>query len=386
MTSIKTLSIVFLLFSVILFNGCKSSSTKSENTIQEQSLYKGSPVIDAKLTSIEYRIANKWYQNRWTISPQIKHDTLKVVCYNSKVSFEFKTDIDSIEFELPANSSKDFYVKLDENTYAHTIIQGVSFKPNQITFEDDNKDNSEISIKYPDKPNDYLEELKKEFPLNFINDEMTDTEVALAVLNWTSNSWKHNGNNSPSKNDAITILNEAKAGQEFPCFAYAIVLRDQLSALGYKARTIYLKTEDAQHRKSSPGHVATEVYLSDLQKWVFIDGQFNVMPTLNGVPLNAVEFQNAISNNYDEFKLQSLSNEKVSKRDYVSFVYDYLFYFDTTLDNRYDEDKKYLVNGKRSIMLVPLGAKNITHIDFWNLDINYCIYTNSFRHFYTKPQ
>ena len=345
--------------------------------------YKGSPVINAVSLKTSYRIDSDWFRGRWSLAPKLEHDTLKVMCYKPVVSFEFKTDIDSIAFDLPVNSSKSFYVRLDENTYAHTVIQGIAFQSNQLKHDTTNT--SGISIKYQTAPSAYLEALKQQFPLDFITNKMSDMEVILAVLDWTNSRWKHNGNNSPSKNDAISILNEVEEGQEFPCFAYAIVLRDQLNALGYKARTIYLKTNDATHRKRSPGHVATEVFLTDLQKWVFVDGQYNIMPTLNGLPLNAVEFQDAISTHYDEVSLRSLATEKPSKALYVSFVYDYLYYFDTTLENRYETVTRHQIEGKRSMMLVPLGAKNLTHIDFWNTDVNYCIYTNSLNDFYAIP-
>ncbi len=349
----------------------------------KKSTYKDSPVINAKSDYTEYRIGSDWYKGHWSIAPQVEHDTLKVLCYNSKETFEFKTDIDRIEFEIKPNTTKSFYVKMDENTYAHTIIEGIAFKATQLSF--DRSQNARYTIKYQTEKVDYLEELKQKFPLGFIKKKMNDTEVILAVLNWTNSRWNHNGNNSPSKNDAITILNEAQAGQQFPCFAYAIVLRDQLSALGYKARTVYLKTQDAENRKSPPGHVVTEVYLNDLQKWVFVDGQFNVMPFLNDVPLNAVEFQDAIGNHYNEFELRSLSSKKTTKKNYFNFVYDYLYYFDTALDNRYEKSKKHLIDGKRSLMLVPLGGENLSHIDFWNMEVDYCVYTNSISDFYAKP-
>jgi len=85
-------------------------------------------------------------------------------------------------------------------------------------------------------------------------------------------------------NDAISILKEAEEGRQFPCFAFAIVLRDQLNAMGFNARTVYLKSKNARRSKYPPGHVATEVYLNDLKKWVFIDGQFNVLPILDEIP------------------------------------------------------------------------------------------------------
>lgn len=341
------------------------------------------PVINAMSTWSEYRVGDEWYKGQWRISPHIEHDTLKIVSYGSKESFEFKTDIDKIEFELKPNSSVDFYVKFHENAYAHTIIQYLDFKSDQLTFK--NSRNTDLNTKYQTEKSDYLEKLKASYPLDFIDGKMNDTEVALQVLNWTHNQWEHDSMNSPSNPDALTILNEVNEGQRFPCFAYGIVIMDQLNALGYRARTIYLKTKDAENRKTSPGHVATEVYLEDLKKWVFVDGQFNVMPTLNGIPLNAVEFQDAITNNYDAFVLQSLSNNTVSKKKYVDFVYDYLYYFDTSLDNRYAPETIHLVNGKRSMMLVPKGAENLTYVGMWDLDMSYCFYTNSVADFYARP-
>lgn len=350
----------------------------------QQLTYNNHPVITAQSTYTEYRIDEDWYKGQWSIAPHVEHDTLKVTCLGESTLFLFKTDSDSIQFNITSNSNKDFYVKLDDTTYAHTIVQGVSFPLETLSFEKGR--NQKIGIKYLAEPNDYLEELKASYPLEFVKAGKKNEDVVLEVLNWTSSRWQHNGNNTPSKSDAITILNEAKAGQRFPCFAFATVLKDQLNANGYHARKIYLKTKDAAHRKGSPGHVATEVYVDDLQKWIFIDGQFNVMPFLDGRPLNAIEFQDAITHHFDRLELKSLGKELISKKNYVNFVYPYLYYFDTTLDNRYKKrEDNYTIDGKRGMMLVPVGAENLTHIDFWDMDIDYCIYTHSVEDFYAKP-
>lgn len=366
-------NLLLLVFSFYLLS-CSFSETTN---------HKGQPVIQANSDYSEYRVGEDWYRGYWSIAPHVEHDTLKITCYNAIESFEFKTDNDSIEFEIGPGGIKDFYIQMGEDTFAHTIIQGMAFETTSLSFE--NTSNPNTQFKFQNEESAYLNDLKKEYPLDFIDDEKSDTEVVLAVLNWTHNRWNHNGNNSPSKNDAITILNEAKEGQEFPCFAYAIVLRDQLSALGFKARTVYLKTKDAATRRSSPGHVASEVYLVDLQKWVFVDGQFNVMPILDDIPLNAVEFQDAISNRYADFELMSLSEEKTSKNSYVNFVYDYLYYFDASFDNRYEKEEWFTVDGKSSLMLVPSGVENLSRINFWDSEINYCLYTNSLEDFYARP-
>jgi len=349
----------------------------------KQLTYQSSPLIKANSDYSEYRIGEDWYKGHWRIAPEIAHDTLQVLCYAPKESFEFKTDIDRIAFEIKPNTTQSFYVQMGEDTYAHTVIEGIAFGANALTFE--NGKSADYQIQYQAGKSTYLEDLKAAFPLDFVAPKMSDTEVVLAALDWTHHRWQHNGNNSPSKNDAITILNEAQEGQRFPCFAYAIVLRDQLNALGYHARTVYLKTQDAEHRRSSPGHVATEVYLPDMEKWVFVDGQFNVMPFLDGAPLNAVELQDAIGQHYDKFELRSVSSEITTKKNYVNFVYDYLYYFDTTFDNRYGQEEEHMVEGKHALMLVPAGAEPLTRIDFWDLDIDYCVYTHSVSDFYARP-
>lgn len=354
---------------------------------QKEKQHNGHPVINANSTGTKYKIAENWYDGWWSIAPQVKHDTLKVLCYSNPEKFIFKTDIDSISFDVSVGKSYDFYVNLKDSTYAHTIITGIDFPKDKIKYATTPQDTTFNILYEENKGNSYLSELAAKYPVQEFKKDITDTEKLLQILDWTNSRWKHNGNNSPSKSDPITILDEAKAGGNFPCFAYAIVLKAQLENAGFKSRTIYLKTKDAETRKSSPGHVATEVYVNSLNKWVFLDGQFNIMPSLNNVPLNAVEFQDALTNNYKDLKLKSL--KKVSKRQYAEFVYDYLYYLDTSLDHRTrigSNIEAHKIKDKTSIMLAPVGAPNLTKVNFWDLTIDYCLYTNSLNDFYAKPQ
>lgn len=261
----------------------------------------------------------------------------------------------------------------------------IYFESNKANYSNKER-NADIKVLYQNEKSSYLSELREKYPIEDIfGDNDSDMEKVLKVLNWTHSRWKHNGQNSPKKNDAISILKEAEEGGEFPCFAYGIVLRDQLNAIGFKARTVYLKTKNAKRSKYPPGHVATEVFLEDIQKWVFIDGQFNVLPVLDTKPINAVELQKAITLESDKLELLSL-NSIVTDGEYYSFVYPYLFYLDTTLDNRYEHETPHLIEGKSSLMLVPVGTKNLSRINFWDMDINNCIYTNSILDFYAKPK
>ncbi|KQC00008.1 transglutaminase domain-containing protein [Pedobacter sp. Hv1] len=350
-----------------------------------QKLYKNKPLILANSERAATAYGKVWTENRWRISPEIANDTLNVQLYSKSEYVGFKTDKDSIGFMIKPGETKSFYVKMGDAAPAHTIIAAKAFVWDKVAYGQTTKRN-DLQLHYAKANTPYFDELRSKYPVaQLIKKDRNDMQKVLSILNWTHHQWKHDGNNSPKGNDAISILNEVKAGGRFPCFAYAIVLRDQLIAQGLKARVLYLKTKDAETRKGSPGHVATEVYLNDQKKWAFIDGQFNVMPTLNGKPLNAVEFQQALSKNYDQVVFTS--RDKVSKRDYTDFVYDYLYYFDTALDGRQiSEAERYKLEGKRSLMLVPVGAPNLTKIAFWNSKVDYCVYTHSLKDFYAEPK
>lgn len=350
-----------------------------------QKTYQNKPLILANSEKAATAYGKVWTENRWRISPEIANDTLNVQLYSKSEYIGFKTDKDSIGFTMKPGESKSFYVKMGNAAPAHTIIVAKPYVWDKVVYEQLKKRN-DLHLYYEDSKTPYFEELRRKYPLaEVIKNDRTDMQKVLSILNWTNHQWKHDGNNSPKANDAISILNEAKAGGRFPCFAYAIVLRDQLIAQGFTARTIYLKTKDAETRKGSPGHVATEVYLKDLKKWAFIDGQFNVMPMLNGKPLNAVEFQQALSKNFDQVAFTS--KDKVSKREYTDFVYDYLYYYDIALDSRQiPAAESYKLEGKRSLMLVPVGAANLSKIPFWDMKVDYCVYTNSLKDFYAEPK
>jgi hypothetical protein len=110
------------------------------------------------------------------------------------------------------------------------------------------------------------------------------------------------------------------------------------------------------------------------------------MPVLNGVPLNAVEFQRAIINR-QAFVLVNSQGEITGKErcKYLKFISSYLYYFDVYFDNLPDSAKdRYKVGGNHSLMLVPLKAKDPT-IFQRNYPNDGFIYTHSLNDFYIDP-
>lgn len=204
-----------------------------------------------------------------------------------------------------------------------------------------------------DDPNDpNMVKLRKKYDLEgLVCKAADDYEKLRLILGWVQKQWKHHGDNKPSKSDPLTILKEASEGKRFRCVEYAIVVAACARSLGMPSRRLALKRPDVETAKSGAGHVVAEVWLKQFNKWVFVDGQWGTIAERDGVPLNAVEFQDAIARKKPGLKIR-FASEGVEE-DYIEWVVPYLYYLDFNLDQRfYAKDYK---SGK--VMLVPKGAK-----------------------------
>ena len=260
-------------------------------------------------------------------------------------------------------------------------------KVHEISFSDE-APNPAYRFFYSDTLNNtYLRTLRQDYALDqLVANAASELDSITIILGWSSAQWEHNGSNTPSKSDALTILEEAKNGSQFRCVEYGILAAESLNALAIPARPLSIKTRDVAKVRSGAGHVVTEVYSASFNKWIFIDPQFNVMPLKNGIPLNGVEFQQAIYNNE---ALTLVNNDGVvdddSAKRYLKWIGKYLYFFDVTFDQRIGEDKKrQTFEGKTKLMLVPLKAENPTTFQR-SSNINYCIYTHSLADFYREP-
>jgi hypothetical protein len=237
--------------------------------------------------------------------------------------------------------------------------------------------------------NDYLSELRKQYEIDvLVKEEKSELDKIKAVLDWTSKQWEHNGSNNPTKQDALTILKEAREGKQFRCVEYGIVATAALNSIGIPARTLGLKTRDVEKVMRGAGHVVTEVYSSELGKWIFIDPQFNILPVLNGKPLNGVEFQKEIFNKNTNLKLINKQGE-LSREDaenYINWIGKYLYYFDVLFDQKTMSSGKFItINGMTKLTLVPVGRKE-PRIFQRRYKIDYSYYTHSLNDFYKKPE
>lgn len=143
----------------------------------------------------------------------------------------------------------------------------------------------------PDEPE--LHELRERYGLEpLVAGSDSDLEKVRRICAWGQALWQHDGWNEPSSPDPLTILEEAAAGSSFRCVEYDVVIA--ACALGLPGRVLEPRTEDVETREFGAGHVVSEVFLPDIQKWVLVDGQWNVIPVYNGKPLNGAEFRCAL--------------------------------------------------------------------------------------------
>lgn len=236
----------------------------------------------------------------------------------------------------------------------------------------------------------YWNKLREEYKLDelVVNCD-SDIDRAMTVMHWVSSLWKHNGDNVPVQSDPLYILDQViNHHQNFRCVEYAKVTRGCLIALGLPCRIVCLKTQDCQTREYGAGHVVCEVYLQDMQKWVMLDPQFDIIPVLDEFLLNAMEFGCALNEQLSGLKLLTLDEHRLVKlgydwkilsKEYYQFIQQYLFYFDTPL-NLYDSYKNKV--GK-SVMFIPMGA--LKPLVFQkSVQLDYLIYTDCVSCFYPK--
>ncbi len=165
----------------------------------------------------------------------------------------------------------------------------------------------------------------------------------LEIMNWVSSQWEHDGLNEPSKGtSALQILkNVHQKRARYRCVEYGLVLSEVLKAFGFISRSISLRSINVAYGGFGSGHVASEVWVNDLCKWVFVDPQFCICPFHNGKPLNYLEmFKLKKRGLFGEIdfripapyqKLRKIKLKTFAK-EYRDFIHEYFGYVGVKID------------------------------------------------------
>jgi hypothetical protein len=119
-------------------------------------------------------------------------------------------------------------------------------------------------------------------------------QTCLALLEWSTSYFEH-GNTHVEAPDALAIMARADDGKRFACVEYSILLSQALNALRIPARRVDLRQRN-YHVGVGRGHVVSEAWVDDLNKWVILDGQNGgYWQSEEGSPLGLLELQNALT-------------------------------------------------------------------------------------------
>ncbi len=147
-----------------------------------------------------------------------------------------------------------------------------------------------------------FEELRRKYHLEAVAAKgKTELDKQLALLAWVHNRWPHTGLAEPPHEDALTILREVDAGRRFRCVEYSVVSTQVLQAMGYPARVVGLRMDGSSYG-TGRGHVVTEAWNNDLQKWIVLDGQNNATWQIDGMPLSTHEVRLARRSTADRLR------------------------------------------------------------------------------------
>jgi hypothetical protein len=189
----------------------------------------------------------------------------------------------------------------------------------------------------PDSINalEYLE-LKKYVMKNIEFHARKEPERFFELMTWVSSRWPHDGwNEAPDSLNSLDILKNAEKGEKYRCVEYGKVLKDVLLAFGYISRAVGLKSPDAAYGGAGMGHVATEVWSDNLNKWIFLDPQFNIYAKYVATPLNIYELyylkKDGRLDETDFISLNAETGKEEKNADYRDFISRYLGYMDIRL-------------------------------------------------------
>lgn len=210
----------------------------------------------------------------------------------------------------------------------------------------------------------------------------TEKEFVLSALSWVSNQWEHDGMNEPPKSfHALDILREVhKKKARYRCVEYGQVLSEILQSYGFITRSLALRSHDVAYGGFGQGHVAMEVWLNDLGKWIFLDPQFGVFLTTakDDSPLNYFEiYQEKKAGRFENLAINTTSGSKnfiqkaVDKISYRSFLKNYFGHISVANKT------------KNQVASLLLEAKNIP-LTFQGTPLNNALFTNRAELFYPE--
>ncbi|MBN8599031.1 MAG: transglutaminase domain-containing protein [Planctomycetes bacterium] len=227
----------------------------------------------------------------------------------------------------------------------------------------------------------YAAELRKLCGLDkLVEGASSDLERVRRVTAFVHRLWEHDGGGRARNQDPVSIVQEAGKGGRFSCVEYATLAAACLNAIGIPAREMSLMMPDVETSLIGGGHMAAEAWLADQKAWVFVDAQEDVVPSIRGKALSAVEFQKALAERSRDLSLRGESGEMGEPIRYPIELAESLYYFRARLDNRVAKNRPYT----GALLLLANGVEQPKVFQRW-LPLEGDVATRSLEAFYAAP-
>lgn len=241
----------------------------------------------------------------------------------------------------------------------------------------------DLRISYQDNSSDpHLTTLREKYSLEqLLSKENSDLQNILILRDWVYSRWNPDSVSTPRQKNALFLLEQAEKGHHFRFRDFNTVFSACLRSLGFTIRKLWLKSGEQDIENGKSYYILYEIYLKDIDKWFFIDPRFDIMMKKDGVPINAVELQEAL---FNEEEVEVLNPRRIiSSVDYLEWIGNYLFYFSTNLNTGTSGFWKRYSGINSQITLFPLHAE-IPKQHSWLRPSGKNFLTNSIKDFYPE--
>ncbi|MBS1561481.1 MAG: hypothetical protein JSS89_07735 [Bacteroidetes bacterium] len=219
----------------------------------------------------------------------------------------------------------------------------------------------------------YFRALRQRAAIDSVLRTKDELAVIRALRHWTSMQWEHDGRFAPSLGiSSLQILEQCAQGARFNCEGYARVLLDMLLAHGIVARVVYLKTKEAPYAAPGQGHVAVCAWSDQMQRWVFLDPQFDGEVSKNGALLSWIDVADVVRSG-DTAGVEFRST-KATTDVYRSFLSAYTGYVSSLM----------LVEGNTELVTYRLDTTAKQYFTFQGLPADGTMFTEK-RHDFNMP-
>lgn len=127
-----------------------------------------------------------------------------------------------------------------------------------------------------------------------VNFYMTSNGISYNIIQVSEPSMKEDSENYSFNDVKSLLLENYKLLQGEPCGVVTEMFADKAKQRGIKYRTLQLFADPSQAYST---HVAAEVWLPELSKWVYIDPTFNGYYISNNTPLSTYELREKVKHN-----------------------------------------------------------------------------------------